>query len=172
MNKDELLWASGLFEGEGWISIQNSTPCLGIQSCDKEVLERVQAAVGEGNIYHRKPRVYDYEKIQSRKEQWAWRVGGIEKVEKIIDLLWYGLSTRRRERAKEVLTTAKERRQNSTKKVGRPSTPSKCGEVQSYWRGCRCVECKQASCLYNKELRERRESQTTHINRTYTRRTA
>lgn len=170
-SKNELLWASGLFEGEGWISIQAFTPQVGIQSTDKDVLERFQAAIGLGNIYHRKTRIYDYEKIHTRKEQWAWRVSGFEKSQAVIAMLWFGLGSRRRARAKEVLGVANSAAFKRIVRKSRVPTITVCGEVQQYWKGCRCDKCKQANTLYTEELRDRRYQESPRINRTNNRKT-
>ncbi len=106
-SREEVIWAAGLFEGEGWISVQKFSPCMGIQMTEKETLERFAKAVGGGPIYYRKPKVYKYEIIHTRKEQWAWRVTGFENVQAVISYLWNWLGPRRRLRAKEVLVFAK-----------------------------------------------------------------
>ena len=150
-NLKELTWASGLFEGEGWISFQGSTPSMGIQSSDKPVLERFSRAIGGGKIKPRKPRIYDYEKIQTRKPQWAWTVTGFEKVQAVVAFLWYGLSERRRERASEILlgigTYIRNRKPSQFSKGSKRIH----GTVQKYWQGCRCSKCRRASIVYSTE---------------------
>lgn len=106
-SREELMWASGLFEGEGWICIQGKSPLMGIQMCDKDILEKIQIVTGLGKIYYRKPKVYSYEIIKTRKEQWAWRVQGFHNCQALIAMLWMGLGTRRRNRAVEVLAIAR-----------------------------------------------------------------
>ena len=66
-SREDLMWASGLFEGEGWISTAQLSPIIGIQMCDKDILEKFQAVTGMGKIYYRKPKVYSYEIIKTRK---------------------------------------------------------------------------------------------------------
>lgn len=172
-SRDELHWASGLFEGEGWISIQGFSPALGIQSSDKDVLERFALAVGGGSIHTRKPRIYAYEHIQTRKPQWAWRIGGFQNVQYVIALLWSGLSKRRKERIKEVLDVAKlgnTRKGNiigSKRKPYGPKRVRKHGEAQKYWQGCRCELCCTASKKYHSDLRLRNKEKAPRINRSY-----
>lgn len=149
--ESEIAWAAGLFEGEGWISIQRKTPLIGIQMADKEILERFQSIVGCGKIYYRKPRIYSYERIKTRKEQWAWRLQGREKVGHLLDVLSPWLGSRRKGRAKEVMTIAA----TSAKQPGMPKgyQTKKVlnrlhGDVRKYWSGCRCVECRKAVNAY------------------------
>jgi hypothetical protein len=102
-SREDVIWAAGLFEGEGWFSVQGKGVSLGMQLSDKDLLIRLQHILGCGNIYYRPPRIYSYETIKTRKSQWAWRVTSFEYVQAVIAYMWPWLSHRRQERAKEIL---------------------------------------------------------------------
>lgn len=166
MKQTDLAWAAGLFEGEGWISSQKRNAIIGIQMCDKDVLERFAAIVGCGNIYYRKPRIYSYEVIKSRKEQWSWRLGRRTDVQRVLAQLRPWLSNRRKERADEVLAlaaSANEKpgmpRGHQTKKVS--EYPH--GEVRKYWRGCKCDMCLAANRDYSAARRKHKLASTSPV---------
>jgi len=99
----ELVWASGLFEGEGCITFSKARPRqvhLKIGMTDEDTVRRFHAAVGglgrvngpywRGNERH--------------SPQWHWQLSaGFEKTQAVIAMLWGGLGERRRARAKEAL---------------------------------------------------------------------
>jgi hypothetical protein len=149
-SREDIIWAAGLFEGEGWISIQGRTPSIGIQMCDKPILDRFRIYVGIGNIYSRKTK--STPEIKSRKPQWAWRASGFQRVQAILAYLWPWLGARRRARAKQVLEIAKQGRCRSGRPRGRKGEPLECGNVRKYWRGCRCAECRTANNIYSRGL--------------------
>ena len=162
-SREEVIWAAGLFEGEGWISVQKFSPCMGIQMTEKETLERFAKAVGGGPIYYRKPKVYKYEIIHTRKEQWAWRVTGFENVQAVISYLWNWLGPRRRLRAKEVLVFAKLGKAKPGMPKGYKIREREHGEIQRFWRGCKCDLCREASRVYARRIK----AKIPKINREY-----
>ncbi len=106
-SREEILWAAGLFEGEGWFHVYGHTPQMGIQMSDLDVLQKFQGIVGCGTIYYRKPRIYSYERIKSRKEQWAWRTSSFEITQTVAAYLWPWLSRRRQLKLREILEVSK-----------------------------------------------------------------
>lgn len=154
-SREEVIWAAGLFEGEGWISIQGKSPSMGIQMTDRDVLDKFQRAIGAGNIYYRKPRIYAYEKVHTRKPQWAWRLNGFQRVQAVLAYLWPWLGMRRRTRAREVLLIAKTGQvKKGMVKGAKYGKPVEHGDVRKYWRGCSCGPCKEANNKYSKRNRE------------------
>lgn len=104
IDRPELAWAAGLFEGEGCISLsrpknsKNSAyPTAAIGMTDKEPIERFFRAVSIGRLQG------PYKKSGSRKDVWEWRAHGLEQVEQVLALFWRYLSPRRKARAAEVI---------------------------------------------------------------------
>lgn len=108
-----LAWAAGLFEGEGWISIQGKSAHLGVQMCDLDILIKFQNILGMGHIHPRSRGNLEKDGIKSRKDRWQWRVTSFELVQAAIAMLWPWLGIRRRARAKEVLIIARTARKSS-----------------------------------------------------------
>src|SRR5438874_2443181 len=108
--REALAWAGGFFEGEGCIVNGRYSATGGIRSgialsaaqTSLEPLERLMEAVGLGTING--PRL---PKSQfSRAPLWTWQVGGFEKTQAVIAMLWPYLSARRKARACAVLAEA------------------------------------------------------------------
>jgi len=99
LNTNELIWASGLFEGEGWIGLhRKKTARCSVDMTDEDTLRRFHRAVGNiGVIYGPRP---DYGR--TRKTTWRWSVSSFEGTQAVIAMLWNGLGKRRKERAREV----------------------------------------------------------------------
>jgi len=64
---------------------------------DKDSVDRFERIVGFGN------RRVDSDRKAGYKKMYVWYVGGFEKVQALIALLWGGLNKRRREKATKVL---------------------------------------------------------------------
>lgn len=110
IDRAELAWAAGLFEGEGCITHGGHNhayllPKLVLCSADEDVVRRFYMAIGEyGRIRIREP------KEPQHKRQFEWIANGFELVQAIIALLWFGLNRRRRDRAREILGIARRAR--------------------------------------------------------------
>jgi hypothetical protein len=117
MDVRELAWAAGLFEGEGCIAVNVSPHHHGVQPIatltmtDEDSVQRFVAAIGMGSVR-------SYPAKGSRKAIYCWRVGSLEGVQQVLCLLWFGLGTRRRQRAREVMRAVVEDR-------ARPRAPRK-----------------------------------------------
>jgi hypothetical protein len=122
--REEIIWAAGLFEGEGSF-VFTSVPGkkygqrwtrsqVSLHTTDKDVLERFVRAVGFGTING--PYTYVTKKVPIRKPSWYWSVGGHEKVQAIVGLFWPWLGVRRKAKAKEVLLRERTDRPNSLKR--------------------------------------------------------
>lgn len=103
MDREELAWASGLFEGEGCFTHNGVKTRRGpgslatsIGSTDRDVLERFAQAVGFG-------KVGGPYTTAGYKPVYQWTAYGFEKMQAILAMLWPWLCSRRRERAIELL---------------------------------------------------------------------
>lgn len=109
--RDEILWASGLFEGEGcFTQSMGKYPAAVISSTDLDVLDRFVAAVGiKRGIFRRKK---DKRK-ETYKQAYQVTYSGVEVVQALGAMLWNGLGSRRRARLAEVLRNARSVRSRS-----------------------------------------------------------
>lgn len=104
---EDIAWAAGLFEGEGFFSqtmgpprkdgSRSCYPEVGLVSADEDVLRRFHAIIGIGTVYHRKP------ETQRHKETWGWQVSSISRVSFVYALLKPYLGERRLARGQEVM---------------------------------------------------------------------
>jgi hypothetical protein len=106
MNREELAYAGGLFEGEGSVSLANGRlgrnrprARLSLEMTDLEPLERFIAAVGIGHVIG----PYERKGVGLRKPIYAVTYTKFEQVQAIVAMLWPWLGPRRRKRAAEVL---------------------------------------------------------------------
>jgi hypothetical protein len=94
----DIAWATGVFEGEGCITISDGgagTPSLHIDMCDEDVLRKVEAIFG-GSVTGPTYRT-GYTPI------YHWRIYGIRPVQETLRLMWPYLCQRRRTRAEEMI---------------------------------------------------------------------
>lgn len=90
MDRFELAWAAGFFDGEGCIRLARGYPNLHLGQTDRRPLDRFRAAVGGGNV------TGPYDKRNSRP-MFQWTCYTREEVERIVNLLWPYLSEPKRE---------------------------------------------------------------------------
>ena len=107
VTREQLAWAAGFFDGEGYVGCAPSTLQLTLsvgQSGSPALLERVQAALGGlgsiGGPYG------PYPTKVSRKPVWRLQLNGYEKVQGAIALLWEWLGPVKRAQAKQALLLA------------------------------------------------------------------
>lgn len=91
----EIAWAAGLYEGEGWISVERhqykDTVCyytvLGIDMTDKDILDRFPEIFDYGSVKPKKKGKKDH-----YKEQFTWRVYKYSKILEVVELIspWLG----------------------------------------------------------------------------------
>lgn len=99
LNKNEVIWSSGLFEGEGCITHNSSkqkkvSPKLVLVMKEEFSVLRFYAAIGHlGYIYFR-----------PKTKCWEWRVNGFEKFQAVLAIVWSGLGPSRKKRAREILS--------------------------------------------------------------------
>ena len=125
MNREELAYAGGLFEGEGcvWAKKVNTggrrTPALRIQMTDREPLDRFAAAVGLGRV--RGPVLSPSAARLNKKPIYVWEISGHERSQAVVAMLWSWLGPRRRGRATEILLTCRSGLRPNTPPVRRCS---------------------------------------------------
>jgi hypothetical protein len=100
INREELAWAAGWFDGEGFIGLRGRALSMAIPQTDPRPLRRFQSAVlGLGIIDGPwQPRTAHW------KPKWTWRVQSFENVQAVVGLLWAFLSEPKREQARKALT--------------------------------------------------------------------
>jgi hypothetical protein len=132
IEREELAWAAGFFDGEGCISYTQSGKydMIRIGQCERLPLVRFQTAVGGmGRIYG--PYSSRHEGRWSRRPQFAYQVTGHERLQAIIAMLWFKLGPTKRTKAREVLYRVTHCHKGHPKVRG----PKGCGQCTAeYWR--------------------------------------
>lgn len=93
---EQLAWAAGLFEGEGWFTLHRGAPVAAISMTDRDVVERFRDVVGWGNVF-------SVDKGTGHKRQWRSVVTGRDKVRRFGELVGPWLGDRRRAQLVRVL---------------------------------------------------------------------
>lgn len=108
INREQLAWAAGVFDGEGWATsarrnnatkAMTATLVLGVGQKHREMLERLAAATGLGSITG-----------PTKPGMWAWRVHGFAKVQAVFAMLWPWLGSVKRDQIGCVLAEARANR--------------------------------------------------------------
>ena len=111
LDREELAWAAGLFDGEGTIGYYKKAIHLAIgqaaaKSCP-EVLIRFKTAVGNlgtiGGPYG------PYPSKLGKRPHWTFRANNFEHVQAIVAMLWNWLSEPKRQQARAALLAAQGR---------------------------------------------------------------
>lgn len=104
VNRENLAWAAGLFEGEGWVTVNPNRlqPELGLGMSDLDIVERF----AEIMTLERPNIVRKYTLKNGRKPTYRVMFYGFERVQAIIAMFWPYLGERRRERAVYLLSCA------------------------------------------------------------------
>lgn len=103
MNRDEVIWAAGFFDGEGHVGFStyrnrhgSGTPVIAVgQDKNPEVLHRFKDAVIVGVVYG------PYK--SNGRVTWAYKTNSWYDTQAVIAMLWQFLSTPKREQAVTVL---------------------------------------------------------------------
>lgn len=106
INREELAWAAGFFDGEGYIgciknfSRESSYRALRITVTQnkREPLDRFLSACGFGTI-----RICDNASVHSRHPRIVWEVSSFESVQATVALLWNWLSLPKQTQIKKAL---------------------------------------------------------------------
>lgn len=106
MDREQLAWAAGFFDGEGHIGITGTkNKHLHIQVCQTEEgpLERLKAVLGVGKIYG----PYNATGL-ARRPYKQYHIDTFERVQHAICLMWPWLSRPKREQAKAAFSAYRE----------------------------------------------------------------
>ena len=102
VSREQLAWASGLFEGEGSFTVQNRGKYVSIVAelamTDEDRVRQFHSIIGVGNVTKHTNPIKDY-----YKPVFTWKTGSFEGVQSVIAALWFWLGPRRKARAKEIL---------------------------------------------------------------------
>ena len=101
----DIVWAAGLFEGEGTIYTDAARPIsryIRMEMTDEDVMERFVNVVGYGNLigpYHAPCRQPHHKAV------WYWKVGKRIEVSRILKMFLPHFGKRRSKKAIEAITT-------------------------------------------------------------------
>lgn len=115
----DLGWLVGIIEGEGTFSVSRARktdrfyrPRIGINTTDKDVIERVQSIAGGtvvGPVKNFHPRTGRTDDV---KDMWRWNLYSETKVREVFGLIIPHLCERRQKRALEILAMCDASRAN------------------------------------------------------------
>lgn len=107
IDREELAWAGGLFEGEGCFTGKEKgrhyQVTAKVRMTDRDPLERFVRAVGVGEV--KGP--FEHHSGHGRKPFYSWAVQSFEHFQAVVAMLWPFLGERRKARALELLRTRK-----------------------------------------------------------------
>jgi hypothetical protein len=135
--KEQLIFLSGVFEGEGWFGLNKRpngwTPsaCLEVQMSDEGVVHLFQNYLGlDNNIRKRKKKVHEH-----HKDIWRFGVKGYRALQFMEEMLPY-LCTRRKEQYYAVVKAIGDGPKNWSPPVSEPSK-DKTSDVGCATNACR-----------------------------------
>jgi hypothetical protein len=102
----DIAWAAGLFEGEGTFTHSRTRGKYRLAAAlamgDEEVVRHFHRALGFGRVYRVSPPSWHNDGNRN-PVQWRWQTGKENEFRRLVELLEPYLSTRRRERAYQLL---------------------------------------------------------------------
>jgi hypothetical protein len=100
INREELAWAAGFFDGEGNTGSAWSSPIhVQVSNTDLRLLQRFWAALGVGRISG----PYTLKNRPQNRPHWHWAATSFEDAQAAIALLWVWLSESKRKQAAKAL---------------------------------------------------------------------
>ena len=100
INRENLAWAAGIFEGEGCFSFMKSSRAISacVVSTDKDVLDGFCKVIGFGRV------LGPYKNgLAHWKMKYRWVCSSFEDTQVLIAMLWPWLKSRRRAKAAQIL---------------------------------------------------------------------
>ena len=101
-NREELAWAAGFFDGEGWVGFSGQQARLKVSQAHPVVIARFIEAIGIGTLYK------ETRLTVAGKTVWSVRFSSFTIVQHIAGLLWTWLSEVKRNQFKQTLLLARE----------------------------------------------------------------
>lgn len=111
-NREQIVWAAGLFEGEGSVSFRrlekraHRISCvMQLSSTDEDVVSRFADCVGCGRVTgpYRNRQWWHGEKVEVGKPYWSWKCQACGAVYALLAKFYPFLGERRQKRAREVM---------------------------------------------------------------------
>jgi hypothetical protein len=104
LDREELAWAAGLYDGEGctsWVRADHRQPSMSVAMTTEADVRRFHAAVGGlGTVVSRTP-----PSLGEFRPQWRWRAGGRWACQAVVALLWFKLGQEKRDQYRKVVAT-------------------------------------------------------------------
>lgn len=97
LNREQLAYTGGLFEGEGSLNARGCKLWVQIRMTDREPLDEVHKATHLGKIDG------PYPQPAPKKDLWVWRISCFEEAQAFVAMIWPWLSPRRKEQARQML---------------------------------------------------------------------
>lgn len=110
LNREEIIYAGALFDGEGCFSVSNVGCKAALTMTDFDSVKRFCDAVGMGYIKTLKQH-------KNYKQAYAWHVNGFEKVQAVYAMIYPWLNARRKARGAEILRPYIERQKTRNEHV-------------------------------------------------------
>lgn len=104
-NREDIIWAAGLFEGEGCISKCNTKKYgegrsrswrLNLKMTDKDVVEKFASIMGFGQI--------SFEPHENQQDLYHWYMGRRYQVYAVLAIMYPWFGERRKAKAREAMT--------------------------------------------------------------------
>jgi len=105
----DLAWAAGLFEGEGWITLNNRADGdrnrqVGIQMTDEDVMRRWVKIIGPTSRFKDLYGPYHPPSMKEHhKEQWGWIISKKSELTRVLQMLLPMFGERRAAKAMEMM---------------------------------------------------------------------
>lgn len=134
IDREELSWAAGFFDGEGCFSYSEAAiySCVSIGQSDRKPLDRFKQAVGVGKVNGPYPPTHPDQ--LRRKPLHFYQAYGHERVQAIAAMLWFKLGAVKQAQAVKVLRRTRLCRRGHLKVQGHKG----CGVCQAaYWKSRR-----------------------------------
>lgn len=146
---DNLAWAAGLFEGEGWIRVKPAHVELGLKMTDEDVVRRFAEVLGIGYVDG------PIQPSGNRKLIWTWHLAQGEFVRVFLEAIEPWMGKRRTAKIKEAYIALGKRTR---------IYPATCGTIGGYDRHRdlgeeTCGPCRDAVNEKNRKNRRRRLAQ-------------
>ena len=153
-SQEQKAWVAGYFEGEGCFAIsqhavrQSTNVRVSVCSTDLDVLIRLRAIVGGGNIGRSQSNVNPKHKLR-----WVWQMGREDRIRSFIEEILPNLGSRRTKRAKEALEILDSRTKIDQTDCGHRGL----GETGNQWHRRRgeqpCGRCRREAQRYARQRR-------------------